>query len=188
MPQYRADLRPLQTTYTAACNSAESLLIHEKLLPTLWPKLASSLLAANIALRCDPATLSALSSDPSVSSLPSFSSLVTPSTAEDYDTEFLELILAVKAVPSCGAAIAHINNHSSHHTDSIVTEDDANARAFCRGIDSAGVYVNASTRFADGFRYGFGTEVGVSTGKTHARGPVGLEGVRGISSPARLAC
>ncbi|GJN90198.1 hypothetical protein Rhopal_003197-T1 [Rhodotorula paludigena] len=166
-----------KTTYTAACNSAETLLIHEKLLPTLWPKLASSLLAANIALRCDPATLSALSSDPSISSLPSFSSLVTPSTAEDYDTEFLELILAVKAVPSCGAAIAHINNHSSHHTDSIVTEDDANARAFCRGIDSAGVYVNASTRFADGFRYGFGTEVGVSTGKTHARGPVGLEGL-----------
>ena len=98
-------------------------------------------------------------------------------TAQDYDTEFLEPDLAVKVVPSLSAAIAHINNHSSHHTDSIVTEDDANAKAFCRGIDSAGVFVNASTRFADGFRYGFGTEVGVSTGKTHARGPVGLEGV-----------
>jgi len=83
----------------------------------------------------------------------------------------------VKSVPSLSSAIQHINNHSSHHTDSIVTEDDTNAKAFCRGIDSAGVYVNASTRFADGFRYGFGTEVGVSTGKTHARGPVGLEGV-----------
>jgi glutamate-5-semialdehyde dehydrogenase len=102
---------------------------------------------------------------------------VTPSTPEDYETEFLDLILAVKSVPSLSAAIQHINNHSSHHTDSIVTEDDGNAKAFCRGIDSAGVYVNASTRFADGFRYGFGTEVGVSTGKTHARGPVGLEGV-----------
>lgn len=102
---------------------------------------------------------------------------MTPSTPEDYDTEFLELILAVKAVPSLATAISHINSHSSHHTDAIVTESEENARAFSRGIDSAGVYVNASTRFADGFRYGFGTEVGVSTGKTHARGPVGLEGV-----------
>ncbi|GAA5832600.1 hypothetical protein JCM11251_001382 [Rhodosporidiobolus azoricus] len=166
-----------KTTYTAACNSAETLLIHEALLSSLWPNLASSLLSANIALRCDPSTLSALSSDSTVSSHPLFSQLVTPSTDQDYDTEFLELILAVKAVPSCAAAIQHINNHSSHHTDSIVTEDDSNAKAFCRGVDSAGVYVNASTRFADGFRYGFGTEVGVSTGKTHARGPVGLEGL-----------
>lgn len=108
---------------------------------------------------------------------------MTASTEEDYSTEFLDLTLAVKAVPSCAAAIAHINSHSSHHTDCIVTESDDNARAFSRGIDSAGVYVNASTRFADGFRYGFGTEVGVSTGKTHARGPVGLEGVRSLLSP-----
>jgi glutamate-5-semialdehyde dehydrogenase len=177
----------LQTTYTAACNSAETLLIHEALLPTLWPKLAAALLSANVALRCDPATLSALSSESSVSSLPSFSQLVTPSVPEDYDTEFLELILAVKAVPSASAAIQHINSHSSHHTDSIVTENDAHAKAFCRGIDSAGVYVNASTRFADGFRYGFGTEVGVSTGKTHARGPVGLEGVRFLPFPSFLS-
>ncbi|BGP49509.1 glutamate-5-semialdehyde dehydrogenase [Rhodotorula kratochvilovae] len=165
-----------KTTYPAACNSAETLLIHESLLSTLWPTLASSLLSANIALRCDPATLSALSAS-SASSHASFSTLITPSTPEDYDTEFLDLILAVKAVPTCAAAIEHINGHSSHHTDAIVTEDEANARAFSRGIDSAGVYVNASTRFADGFRYGFGTEVGVSTGKTHARGPVGLEGL-----------
>lgn len=167
-----------KTTYPAACNSAETLLVHEALLPTLWPKLASALLSANVALRCDPATLSALSSSSSgVSAHPSFSTLVTPSTPEDYDTEFLELILAVKAVPSLRAAISHINSHSSHHTDAIVTESEENARAFSRGVDSAGVYVNASTRFADGFRYGFGTEVGVSTGKTHARGPVGLEGL-----------
>ncbi|GAA5849059.1 hypothetical protein JCM8547_006429 [Rhodosporidiobolus lusitaniae] len=165
-----------KTTYTAACNSAETLLIHEALLPTLWPNLASALLSANVALRCDSSTLSALSTS-STSSHPLYSQLVTPSVESDYDTEFLELVLAVKAVPSCSAAIQHVNAHSSHHTDSIVTENDANAKAFCRGIDSAGVYVNASTRFADGFRYGFGTEVGVSTGKTHARGPVGLEGL-----------
>ncbi|BGP25578.1 glutamate-5-semialdehyde dehydrogenase [Rhodotorula toruloides] len=164
-----------KTTYTAACNAAETLLVHDSLLPSLWPRLASALLDVNIQLRCDPSTLSALSS--SISSHPSFSTLVKPSTDQDYETEFLDLVLAVKAVPSCANAISHINNHSSHHTDAIVTEDEANARAFCRGIDSAGVYVNASTRFADGFRYGFGTEVGVSTGKTHARGPVGLEGL-----------
>ncbi|GAA5879659.1 hypothetical protein JCM16303_004121 [Sporobolomyces ruberrimus] len=166
-----------KTTYTAACNAAETLLVHESLLPTLWPNLASALLDSNISLRCDPSTLSALSSNSTVSSHSCFSKLVTASSPEDYETEFLDLILAVKSVPSLSAAIQHINNHSSHHTDSIVTEDDANAKAFCRGIDSAGVYVNASTRFADGFRYGFGTEVGVSTGKTHARGPVGLEGL-----------
>lgn len=83
----------------------------------------------------------------------------------------------MKAVSSLSEAIVHINDHSSHHTDSIVTENEENGTRFCRGVDSAGVFVNASTRFADGFRYGFGTEVGVSTGKTHARGPVGLEGV-----------
>ncbi|GAA5990361.1 hypothetical protein JCM5350_006893 [Sporobolomyces pararoseus] len=166
-----------KTTYTAACNAAETLLVHDSLLSTLWPNLALALLDSKISLRCDPTTLSALSSNPTVSSHPSFSQLVVPSTPEDYETEFLDLILAVKSVPSLSSAIQHINNHSSHHTDSIVTENDANAKAFCRGIDSAGVYVNASTRFADGFRYGFGTEVGVSTGKTHARGPVGLEGL-----------
>lgn len=168
----------LQTTYPSACNSAETLLIHDSLLTTVWPKLAAALLAASITLKCCPSTLAALPSSPSISStLPSGESQLIPVSPEDYDTEFLELVLAVKAVPSLSDAMEHINNHSSHHTDCIVTENDAHAKAFCKGIDSAGVYVNASTRFADGFRYGFGTEVGVSTGKTHARGPVGLEGV-----------
>jgi glutamate-5-semialdehyde dehydrogenase len=162
-----------QLTYPAACNAVETLLVHESLLSTVWPKVASALIASGVTMRSCPSTLAALPTD---------TDLAIPARPEDYDTEFLELTLAVKAIPSLAAAITHINDHSSHHTDSIVTESDENAKAFCRGIDSAGVYVNASTRFADGFRYGFGTEVGVSTGKTHARGPVGLEGVRRLTS------
>lgn len=144
-------------------------------------------MAANVTLKCCPTTLAAIPNSPSVpSTLPNGDSQIVAAVPEDYDTEFLDLTLAVKAVGSVSEAINHINEHSSHHTDSIVTENDANARAFCRGIDSAGVYVNASTRFADGFRYGFGTEVGVSTGKTHARGPVGLEGVSTAATRLKL--
>jgi glutamate-5-semialdehyde dehydrogenase len=100
-----------------------------------------------------------------------------PQPHSSYETEHLSLTLSVITLPSLPSAIQFINAHSSHHTDSIVTEDSAAASAFCRGVDSAGTFVNASTRFADGFRYGFGTEVGISTGKIHARGPVGLEGL-----------
>ncbi|TRM60764.1 Aldehyde/histidinol dehydrogenase [Schizophyllum amplum] len=161
--------------YPAACNALETLIIHEALLTTLWPEVARALLAADVHLQCDPATLHALQSlTPSPTNL---STHVTPATPASYTTEHLSLTLSVLAIPSLAAAIAHINAHSSHHTDTIVTEDQAAASAFCRGVDSAGVFVNASTRFADGFRYGFGTEVGISTGKMHARGPVGLEGL-----------
>ena len=166
-----------QLTYPSACNAAETLLVHDSLLDSHWPTIATALLDSSVTIKCDPSTLAALTATPAASHS-QFSKLVLPSTEEDYLTEFLDLTLAIKAVPSLSAAIVHINDHSSHHTDSIVTESKENGKAFCRGIDSAGVYVNASTRFADGFRYGFGTEVGVSTGKTHARGPVGLEGVR----------
>lgn len=125
----------------------------------------------DVALRCDASTLDA------ISSLTLASKLCTPSTEDDYFTEFLGPTIAVKAVSSLQSALQHVNSHSSHHTDSIVTEDESAMSAWCRGIDSANVYVNASTRFADGKRYGLGTEVGISTGKTHARGPVGLEGL-----------
>lgn len=136
---------------------------------------AKALLAANVQLLCDPLTLQALSS---LSPLPQkFTSHVHPSEPSSYRTEHLSLTLSVIALPSLQSAIEFINSHSSHHTDSIVTESDSAASIFCRGVDSAGTFVNASTRFADGFRYGFGTEVGISTGRIHARGPVGLEGL-----------
>jgi glutamate-5-semialdehyde dehydrogenase len=160
-----------KVNYPAACNSAEILVIHSNLLNTVWPQVALILLGAKVELRCDERSLT------SINDIPPTSGIVKPSTTEDYDTEFLSLTMAVKAVDTFEEAVEFINLHSSHHTDSIVTESTENAGRFCRSIDSAGTFVNASTRFADGLRYGFGTEVGISTGRTHARGPVGLDGL-----------
>lgn len=143
------------------------------MLQTLWPSIANSLLVANVQLLCDAPSLSILQKNPPVN----FETCVRSSKDEDYSTEHLSLTLSVLTVPSLSSAIQHINSHSSHHTDSIVTESEQNASTFIRGVDSAGAFWNASTRFADGFRYGFGTEVGISTGRIHARGPVGLEGL-----------
>lgn len=161
-----------KTDYPSACNAAETLIIHEKVLGTVWPKVAEALLAANVKLLCDEPSLSALSS----LTLPP-TAKISPSSDQDYYTEHLSLTLAIKTLPSIHSAMQWINAHSSHHTDVIVTENPLHASLFCRGVDSAGTFVNASTRFADGFRYGFGTEVGISTGRIHARGPVGLEGL-----------
>ncbi|PAV19653.1 gamma-glutamyl phosphate reductase [Pyrrhoderma noxium] len=164
-----------KTDYPAACNAAETLLVHESLLNTIWPTVAHALLSAGVELLCDPPTLSALQSLPSPP--PNFSTHLKPSTPSSYSTEHLSLTLSVLTVPSLPAAISHINSHSSHHTDVIITESPLSVSQFTRGVDSAGTFVNASSRFADGFRYGFGTEVGISTGRIHARGPVGLEGL-----------
>ncbi|KAH8103868.1 gamma-glutamyl phosphate reductase [Cristinia sonorae] len=164
-----------KTDYPAACNSAETLVIHRSLLHTVWPEVARALVAADVQLLCDAASLSSISS--LTPSIPKFTSHVHPVTPSAYITEHLSLTMAVLTVDTLHAAIQHINAHSSHHTDCIVTENELAASTFCRGVDSAGTFVNASTRFADGFRYGFGTEVGISTGRIHARGPVGLEGL-----------
>jgi glutamate-5-semialdehyde dehydrogenase len=96
---------------------------------------------------------------------------------DEFNTEYLDLVISIKLVDNLDEAIAHINLFGSHHTDCIITENATNAEKFMQLVDSAGVYQNCSTRFADGFRYGFGAEVGISTGKIHARGPVGLEGL-----------
>jgi len=163
-----------KTSYPAACNAVETLVVHESLLKTHWPTVADALLKAGVTLHCDPPSLSALSSAEQSTS----GAKLVPAKPEDYDTEFLSHDLAVITVPSLLAAISHINEHSSKHTNAIVTEKaSTTGKQFCRAIDAAGTYINASTRFADGFRYGFGTEVGIATGKTHARGPVGLEGL-----------
>ncbi|KAH9921682.1 gamma-glutamyl phosphate reductase [Epithele typhae] len=161
--------------YPAACNAAETLLLHESTVGTIWPAVARALLAADVTLLCDAPSLAALHAlAPAPANLASHA---RPAPADAYATEHLSLTLSVRVVRSLAAAIAHVNAHSSHHTDSVVAEDAAAASAFVRGVDSAGTFVNASTRFADGFRYGFGTEVGISTGRIHARGPVGLEGL-----------
>ncbi|KAJ3762094.1 gamma-glutamyl phosphate reductase [Lentinula raphanica] len=161
--------------YPAACNASENLILHEAVVQTVWPPVAKALLDANVKLLCDPPSLNAIKHLLPTSS--NYESLVSPSEPPAYDTEHLDLILSVIVLPSVGSAIQFINSHSSHHTDSIITESEAVASIFCRGVDSAGTFVNASTRFADGFRYGFGTEVGISTGRIHARGPVGLDGL-----------
>lgn len=158
-----------KTNYPAACNALETLLVHEEALASHMPTVAAALAAKGVDLRCDGPSKAALAGVPDLT--------IADATEQDYSTEFLTLTLAVKTVSSLADAVAHINTHGSHHTDCILTGSAENAERFMAAVDSAGVYWNASTRFADGTRYGFGTEVGISTNKIHSRGPVGLEGL-----------
>jgi len=147
--------------YVAVCNACETLLVHEAIAPALLPGLRQAL--ENTQLRGCEKTRAIIPCE--------------AATEADWDTEYLDRILSIRVVGSLEEAVEHINAHGSRHTDAIVTGDEAAAAAFLRQVDSAGVYWNCSTRFADGYRYGFGAEVGVATGKIHARGPVGLEGL-----------
>ena len=166
--------------YPAACNSVETLLVDEQGLETVLPRVASALLEKGVSLRCDSPSKVALER-----SLPKTQAAILQDASDiDYDTEFLDLILAIKTIPrtssptvSVDLATAHINSHSSKHTDAILTSSEAIANRFLDRVDSACVFWNTSTRMADGMRFGFGTEVGISTNKIHARGPVGLEGL-----------
>ncbi|EON99912.1 putative gamma-glutamyl phosphate reductase protein [Phaeoacremonium minimum UCRPA7] len=162
-----------KTSYPAACNSVETLLVEDSAIGTVFPVAAEALISKGVALRCDAKSKAALQSKFSENVF----SQVEDAKDVDYDTEHLALVLAVKVVNSLDDAILHINTHGSHHTDAILTSSDELAEKFMSGVDSAGVYWNTSTRMADGMRYGFGTEVGISTNKIHARGPVGLEGL-----------
>lgn len=152
-----------KTQYTAACNAVETLLVHRDAADALMPRLNEVFRAHNIELRATAELADKYD--------------CKPATEEDFATEYLDLIISAKTVDNIDEAILHINRYGSHHTDCIITEDQEAAEHFMRMVDSAGVYQNCSTRFADGFRYGFGAEVGISTGKIHARGPVGLEGL-----------
>ncbi|KAI9259226.1 glutamate-5-semialdehyde dehydrogenase [Helicostylum pulchrum] len=166
-----------KTNYTAACNSAETLLVNESLLSNgSFVKVASGLLNAGVTLKCEENVRTFLLSSDAISQELK-DTKIEKAVEEDFSTEFLDLIMAVKTVSDVEGAIVHINEHGSKHTDAIVTENKETAEYFMTRVDAAGCYWNASTRFADGFRYGFGAEVGVSTNKTHARGPVGLEGL-----------
>ncbi len=153
-----------KTQYVAVCNTIETLLVDAAAAERLLPPVAAALVEQGVELRgCER----------SRAIVPE----MKPATEEDWATEYLDLILSVKVVDDVAAAVDHINRWSSGHTDAIVTEDAATAEAFLNGVDSASVMWNASTRFADGYRYGLGAEVGISTARIHARGPVGVEGL-----------
>ncbi len=152
--------------YPAVCNAAETLLVHEAIADEFLPKIVAKLKQAGVEIRGDAKTRERLPGES-----------IRPATEKDWATEYGDLILSVKVVADLAEAIEHINSYGSHHTDAIVTEDPEAAGRFMNEVDSAGVYQNASTRFADGYRYGFGAEVGITTGKLHGRGPMGLEGL-----------
>ncbi len=149
--------------YTAACNAVETLLVNRKIAGEFLPKVAKALEDAGVKLRGTKEVAGLINAE--------------EMGEDEFNTEYLELVLSVKLVDGVEEAVDHINRFGSHHTDAIVTENKETAEYFMQMVDSAGVYQNCSTRFADGFRYGFGAEVGISTSKIHARGPVGLEGL-----------
>ncbi len=153
-----------KTSRYGTCNTMETLLVHESRAAEILPPLAEKYAGKGVELRGCARTKAILPG-------------IQTATNEDWGTEYLAPILAVKVVDSLAEAIAHINTHGSHHTDSIVTESYTDAQTFLRTVDSASVMVNASTRFADGFEYGLGAEIGISTDKIHVRGPVGLHGL-----------
>ncbi|HVP87904.1 MAG TPA: glutamate-5-semialdehyde dehydrogenase [Casimicrobiaceae bacterium] len=153
-----------KTQRFSPCNTMETLLVHERIAPRVLPPLAEIYAEKKVELRGDEASRALVPA-------------MKPATEEDWTTEYLAPILAVRIVPSLEAALQHIARYGSQHTDAIVTENYDNAMRFLREVDSSSVMINASTRFADGFEYGLGAEIGISTNKLHARGPVGLEGL-----------
>lgn len=147
----------------SVCNAAETLLVHAGIAPAFLPEAARLFAQKGISLRGDERTRALIPCD--------------LATEEDWATEYLDAILSIRMVDSLGEAVAHINRYGSHHTDCIITTDRAHAEFFMSRVDSADVFLNCSTRFSDGFRYGLGAEVGIATGKLHARGPMGMEGL-----------
>jgi glutamate-5-semialdehyde dehydrogenase len=161
-----------KTQKYSPCNAAESLLVHEAIAPAFLPRIGAIFAAKGVEMRCDAGAKALLAAVPGAR--------LADATEQDWAEEYLAPIISIKLVKDIDEAIAHVNRYGSHHTDAILTEHHPNAMRFLREVDSASVMVNASTRFADGFEYGLGAEIGISTDKFHARGPVGLEGLTSL--------
>ncbi len=161
-----------KTNKYSPCNAAEGLLVARGVAAAFLPQIGAIYASKGVEMRCDGEAAAILGAVPGAQ--------VVAATEQDWSEEYLAPIISVKVVDGLDAAIAHINRYSSHHTDAILTRDHVNAQRFLREVDSASVMVNASTRFADGFEYGLGAEIGISTDKFHARGPVGLLGLTSL--------
>ena len=161
-----------KTQKYSPCNAAESLLVHRDIAPSFLPRIGALFAAKGVEMRGDAASLALLHAVPNAT--------LREASDADWAEEYLAPIISVKLVGSLDEAMAHIARYGSHHTDAILTGSHVNAMRFLREVDSASVMVNASTRFADGFEYGLGAEIGISTDKFHARGPVGIEGLTSV--------
>jgi glutamate-5-semialdehyde dehydrogenase len=175
-----------KTNKYSPCNATESLLVARGVAAEFLPLIGKVYADKGVEMRCDAEGLAILKANLAVASVitaQAATNLVanlTPATEQDWYEEYLAPIVSIKVVAGLDEAIAHINQYSSHHTDAILTRDHMHAQAFLREVDSASVMVNTSTRFADGFEYGLGAEIGISTDKFHARGPVGIEGLTSL--------
>ncbi|MES2686800.1 MAG: glutamate-5-semialdehyde dehydrogenase [Pseudomonadota bacterium] len=161
-----------KTQKYSPCNASEGLLVARGVAAEFLPKIGAIYAAKGVEMRCDAETQAILAPLPGAR--------VLPATEQDWYEEYLAPVISIKVVAGVDEAIAHINKYSSHHTDAILTRDHVHAQRFLREVDSASVMVNASTRFADGFEFGLGAEIGISTDKFHARGPVGIEGLTSL--------
>ena len=164
-----------KTQKYSPCNAAESLLVARGVAEAFLPKIAAIYAEKGVEIRADEAVAQIIQAQAATKSI-----VIKMAAEQDYYEEYLAPIISIKLVEGVGEAIAHINQYSSHHTDAIITSNHAHAQQFLREVDSASVIVNASTRFADGFEFGLGAEIGISTDKFHARGPVGIEGLTSL--------
>ncbi|CAN5812629.1 glutamate-5-semialdehyde dehydrogenase [soil metagenome] len=176
LPMALAIVDNAKTQKYSPCNAAEGLLVAESVAAAFLPMIGAVFAAKGVEMRCDPKAAQILRGEGAVDA----GSLVVDAVESDWSEEYLAAVISIKVVADVDEAIAHINHYSSHHTDAIVTRDHVNAQRFLREVDSASVMVNASTRFADGFEFGLGAEIGISTDKFHARGPVGIEGLTSL--------
>ena len=166
-----------KTQKYSPCNATESLLVHRAQAHAFLPRIGAVFAAKGVEMRCDEAALEILQAALAAGGSAHPKGLLQRASEADWATEYLAPIISIKVVQSLDEAIEHINRHGSHHTEAILTTLHPHAMRFLREVDSSSVMVNASTRFADGFEYGLGAEIGISTDKFHARGPVGLEGL-----------